>query len=304
MNMCLLVFLALKNTPLAFLTAYSYERLNCLHQAAGYTMFVHMVLHAATYTSFFDQQHRLLSKFGERANMLGILAGFSFLTAVFSAIVLRGLRYELFYVVHITFWIVGVIATGFHQPDIGKPVLIMTVLAASMWLTDRILRGARMVYYSMNNTVTLHPLPNGGTKILMKKAPFGAQPGKHCFIWIPAVRKLETHPFTIVSTKPLEFTVRARDGFTLDLHRYATANPGASLRASIDGPYGTFPDPMKFNKIVLIAGGGGATFTFGLAVNILERMNEETENNIIFIWAVRKHGKMTRFLLTLSHLLF
>lgn len=38
------VFLALKNTPLAILTAYSYERLNSLHQIAGYTTLLYTIL--------------------------------------------------------------------------------------------------------------------------------------------------------------------------------------------------------------------------------------------------------------------
>ena len=48
---------------------------------------------------------------------------------------------------------------------------------------------------------------------------------------------------------------------------------------------------MEFDKIVLIAGGGGATFTFGLAVNVLERMNDEARKKVVFLWAVKKHGE-------------
>jgi membrane-bound acyltransferase YfiQ involved in biofilm formation len=46
LNMAFLFFLALKNTPLAFLTAYSYERLNGLHQIVGYTTILYTVIHA------------------------------------------------------------------------------------------------------------------------------------------------------------------------------------------------------------------------------------------------------------------
>lgn len=126
---------------------------------------------------------------------------------------------------------------------------------------------------------------------MMKKVPARTEAGKHCFVWIPAIRKFESHPFTIHKSNPVEFTVKAHNGFTRDLHRYASDHPGVSVKASIDGPYGTFPDPMEFDKIVLIAGGGGATFTFGLAVNVLERMKDEAHKNIVFIWAVRQHGK-------------
>jgi hypothetical protein len=49
-NLCVLVFLALRNTPLSFLIGYSYERLNVLHQAAGYTTVMFTVLHGVLYT--------------------------------------------------------------------------------------------------------------------------------------------------------------------------------------------------------------------------------------------------------------
>jgi len=292
-NMCFLVLLALKNTPLAFLTAYSYERLNCLHQIAGYTMFTFLVLHAALYTAYFDSQGRLLSKYAERAEVAAIISGFSFLSVILSAVFLRRWWYELFYVVHISSWIMAIVSLGFHQPEFSKKALIVVVLAGSLWVCDRIIRATRVLYYSINNEATLHPLPNGGTKIVFKKAPGRAEPGKHCFVWIPAVRRFETHPFTIHKTDPVEFTVKAHNGFTADLHKYAVANPGRPVTASLDGPYGTFPDPMGFDKIVLIAGGGGATFTFGLVVNVLERMREETHKNVVFIWAVKKHGEST-----------
>lgn len=294
-NLVLVIFLALKNTPLAYITAYSYERLNCLHQIAGCTMFLAMVLHGALYTAFFNSSGRLVYIYEDSSGIGAIVAGFAFLSVVFSALVLRRFWYELFYVTHIASWIIAIIAVGFHRPEIANKTLIIILIAASMWFADRVIRAGRILYYSANNGATLHPLPDGSTKIVMKKVPARAEPGKHCFVWIPAIRKFETHPFTIHGSSPLEFTVKARNGFTSDLYKHAVANPGATVRASIDGPYGTFPNPMEFDKIVLIAGGGGATFTFGLAVNVLERMDEGSPKNIVFVWSVKKHGKSLYF---------
>ena len=93
-----------------------------------------------------------------------------------------------------------------------------------------------------------------------------------------------------VSTEKLEFVVKSYNGFTRDLHAYATANPGAKLKASVEGPYGTFPDPMQYDKIVLIAGGSGASYTFGLACNLLEKMDAESTKNIVFIWSAKPEG--------------
>jgi hypothetical protein len=74
----------------------------------------------------------------------------------------------------------------------------------------------------------------------MKKGLPFAVPGSHVFIWIPGVRATESHPFTIVSTSPLEMVVAAYDGFTKDLHACALKNPKKSLIASGICPYLSF----------------------------------------------------------------
>lgn len=290
-NFALVVFLSLKNTPLAVLSAYSYERLNGLHQIAGYTSFVYLVLHAAMYTRYFLVNDRV-EILQEASTVAGIVAGFAFLGIVISAVVIRRFWYEAFYVIHIACFIVALVCASYHQPGLEAGIIIIFGLVAAMWVADRVVRASRLLYRSVNNEATLEPLPEGGTKITLAKRPFGAVPGKHCFLWIPKVRMFESHPFTIVASEPLEFVVNAHDGFTRDLHRHALASPGVKLRASVDGPYGTFPDPMEFDRVVLVAGGSGASFTFGLAVNMLERMWPESTKYITFIWTVKKHGKL------------
>lgn len=290
-NFVLVVFLALKNTPLALLSAYSYERLNSLHQIAGYTSFAYLVLHAAMYTNYFlDNGYKV--KFEESGLVSGITAGFGFLLVVASGMTVRFIWYEIFFVLHVSGFLMALVGAFYHQPSLEDGIVIMFSVIAGIWGIDRLIRGGRMLFRSFNNYATLEALPHGGTKIVVAKKPLGAKPGKHCYVWIPKVRAFESHPFTIVATEPMEFVVNAYNGFTRDLHKYAEANPGAKLRVSVDGPYGTFPDPMAFDKVVLIAGGSGATFTFGLAVNMLERMGPESTKNITFIWAVKKQGKL------------
>lgn len=162
-----------------------------------------------------------------------------------------------------------------------------------MWTSDRILRTTRTFFYSFGTRATITPLPHGGTQVVLNWAPSRVIPGNHCFLWIPKIRLLETHPFTIVSSTPssLQLVIAAYDGFTSDLHQYAKKNPGVSLRASIDGPYGATPDLTKSaDKIILIAGGSGASFTFGVALDMLKKLGTSTKTTIEFIWSVKEHG--------------
>jgi len=86
-----------------------------------------------------------------------------------------------------------------------------------------------------------------------------------------------------VSTEPLEFVVSAHNGFTKDLHAYAAKTPGASLKASVDGPYGTLLDFARYDKIVLVAGGSGASFTFAVAMDLVKRLEASAKTMIEFV---------------------
>ncbi|KAI3342438.1 ferric reductase NAD binding domain-containing protein [Ustulina deusta] len=302
-NLAFVVFLALKNTPLAILTVYSYERLNSLHQIAGYTTLLHTILHAAIYTYYFMSSGKTYV-LREDIVTAGIILGFAMFFTVFAGMTLQRAKYELFYVIHLALFVVIVVTLGMHRPNLeSERALIVTILIASLWLSDRLVRVVRLAYNSINNEAVIFPLPNGGTRVVIKKPITRARPGKHCYVWLPHIRSFETHPFTIVANEPMELVINTHSGFTRDLHRYASQNPGASLAVSVEGPYGTFPDPMEYDKVVLVAGGSGATFTIGLAADMIRRLSPDSTKKIEFIWASRSRENIDWFTQHLHHLL-
>jgi NAD(P)H-flavin reductase len=87
--------------------------------------------------------------------------------------------------------------------------------------------------------------------------------------------------------------VAAYDGFTNDLHTYALKHPGDSLSASIDGPYGAIPNfATVADKVIFVAGGSGASFTFGVALDMIKNLGDSTKTTIDFIWTVKEQGKI------------
>ncbi|KAI1203330.1 ferric reductase NAD binding domain-containing protein [Nemania serpens] len=302
-NLAFVVFLALKNTPLAILTAYSYERLNSLHQIAGYTTLLYTILHASLYTYYFMNTGKIYI-LHEEIVTAGIVLGFAMLFTVLAGTIIRRLKYELFYVIHLALFVVIIVTLGMHRPSFDPDkTLIVTVIIASFWFSDRLIRFTRLAYNSINNEAVVFPLPNGGTRIVLKKPISRARPGKHCYVWLPHIRAFETHPFTIVATEPMELIINTYSGFTRDLHEFATKNPGASIKVSAEGPYGTFPDPMDYDKVVLVAGGSGATFTVGLAADMLRRLSPDSPKKIEFIWATRSRENIVWFTQHLNNLI-
>ncbi|KAF4625786.1 hypothetical protein G7Y89_g12377 [Cudoniella acicularis] len=292
-NIALVTFLALKNTPLAFLTAYSYERLNVLHRIGGYATVFWSILHAVVYIVA-EAKGRDYSSLQEEAQIMGIVAGFSMLIILVTALLLRKLQYEVFYIIHIIMFILILITVGMHRPNPSTKTVYIMVFSAAIWVADRLVRFLKISYFTFGNSATITPLPHGGTRIILRKSPKNARAGSHCFLWIPGVRATETHPFTITSTKPLELVVKAHDGFTRDLHAAALSAPGQVFKASIDGPYSTVPDFSTFNKIVFIAGGSGASYTFGVALELLRKPGQ-LKCAIEFIWVVKDKEMTTWF---------
>lgn len=75
-NLALLVFLALRNTPLAVLSGRSYEKLRPLHKTAGYTCILSAICHATVYLTAWAEIG-YLDEMRLTANTAGGIAGLS-----------------------------------------------------------------------------------------------------------------------------------------------------------------------------------------------------------------------------------
>lgn len=248
-----------------------------------------MILHAAMEIEADAKIHDFKGLLEEDIAM-GIVAAFAMLIMLVTALSIRHIRYEAFYVIHITLFMLMLISIGMHRPLLQTKSIYIIIFAACLWVSDRILRSSRMIWYFFGNRAVVHQLPHGGVRLVLRRSPWRAAPGGHVFLWIPSVRFAETHPFTIVSTNPLELVISAQDGFTRELMSLASKSSGAVLRASCDGPYGTIPNFGHFEHTILIAGGSGATFTFGVALNLIHQNNPRQTPMIHFIWVIRHQG--------------
>lgn len=292
--MALCAFFGLKNTPLAPLLHTSHTQLNLLHRFVGYTTILQVFLHAVFYTMHFARKNSW-ETLVEEGNIEGIFAGVAMLVLLMG--ILRRWAYELFYASHIAGFITAVVLVGLHRPDWAKKLPVVMLFTASIWMLDRIIQTARMLHSLVNNHATFHPLPDGGTRLILKKpCADAASPGSHCFLWIPRIHIFENHPFTIVSNGPsgLELVMKSHRGFTKAVHSFASRYPSCITWAAVDGPYVSLPDLENYDHLILIAGGSGAAFTFGLMNRIISEPDRFRPHSIQFVWSVRRRGKFPR----------
>ncbi|KAF5702011.1 ferric-chelate reductase [Fusarium globosum] len=294
-NMGLCVFFGLKNTPLGLFASVSHSQLNILHRVVGYTTVFLLALHALVYTIHFGRQGRLVQLL-KKEDLEGMGAGIAMLVLLMG--VFRHKHYELFYASHVIGFVAVVLLTALHRPNWAKKIPTVMLIIFSVWAVDRLIRLSKLFRNLVNNSATVYPLPYNGTRIVLKKHGMeNSLPGSHCFLWIPGLRLIETHPFTIVSndSSGLELVMKSHEGFTKAVDSFASRNPRTSLWASINGPYGSLPDVNNYDKLILIAGGSGAAFTFGVINRIMMQREKPAIQSIEFVWAVRRIEQLSWF---------
>jgi predicted ferric reductase len=189
---------------------------------------------------------------------------------------------------HIIMFVLIMITVGMHRPKFSSSTLIIVVFTACLWAADRIIRGAKIFWNFFGNSLTITAFPDDAIRVKLHRR-IRCNPGSHAFLWVPSIRWTESHPFTLLSSDSPEFVIKVYDGFTRSLYKAAQESPGKSLRCSVDGAYGQVPNFKVFDKVVLVAGGSGASFTFAIALDLIETSNKAVRS-IDFIWVVRHQG--------------
>lgn len=194
---------------------------------------------------------------------------------------------------------------------------------------------ARMIYrnrvpISMNEFVhgfptELEVLPGNVTRVLVHcPQQFRWQPGQHCFISIPGISMMQSHPFTIASLSwqnsrhgrnDVILLIRALRGFTKSLAQLATNHKMSNqsvdrftaiaeaqklritTRAWIDGPYGDVHPALdqQYHGIICVAGGSGVTASLPWVSHIAHRMRSAAHGSINpcktrsvhLVWSIR-----------------
>ncbi|KAI4227741.1 MAG: hypothetical protein L6R36_002161 [Xanthoria steineri] len=325
-NLPLLYLFAAKNQPIKFLTGYSYESLNILHRRLGEVMCLLALIHSAGmigvwYTILrpvgFGLVRFLLSKIILLG--LGALVAYEliYLTSLGS---FRRRWYELFLVLHVTLQIVALVLLWFHhhgsRPYVG--------VALAIFLVDRLVY--RMALKVESSIASLEVTKDQGTVVLRTSIPLepkhwflkrlmGASVAKgwtateHVFLTVPALSRkhvIQAHPFTIASKAPeiddlkaeLKLIVRAQDGFSGDLLRYARGH--TSVKVRLDAPYGSQNGLHMLEQCdvsIVVAGGSGIAVALPLvwavhashSVSDLEICQDmKSAPRTILIWVVRE----------------
>ncbi|KAL9593214.1 MAG: hypothetical protein Q9179_006020 [Wetmoreana sp. 5 TL-2023] len=227
--------------------------------------------------------------------------------------------YELFLALHVVLQVVALVLVWFHhhnsRPYVGA--------ALAIFLIDRLIY--RMALKVRSVRALLEVTGDGATVLLRTSVPLTQRGGlfsylnsqgiskgwratDHVFLTVSTLSRkhiIQAHPFTIASKAPqdgcaeaqLKLIIRAQNGFSSDLLRYAKGHPCVNIR--LDGPYGSqnaFQLLQQCELSVVVAGGSGIAVALPLiwaahGSHSLSDMETGTKrrpsSNIVLIWVIR-----------------
>ncbi|KAL2023712.1 hypothetical protein VTK56DRAFT_1426 [Thermocarpiscus australiensis] len=314
--------LALKSlNPVAYLLRSSHEQVNRWHRVLSRVTTALLYLHAAFYLNFFVQSGRL-DRLGNPVVLAGVLAFIGLNLILTTALrPVRRFSYRLFFIIHLGAGLIIPLTIIAHAAP-ATPFLAESLAVFFLDLVSRKLD-------TVTGHATVDAIPGTNLVKISASIPhskvnrFREHPGSHIYLSIPAAARQFSNPASVSHLlfgflfNP--FTVAAVDEDSGDLTLVArhcggpmTAALGRFARARelnnnskrsgeevkiplcIEGPYRAvmrFPQLCcDFDRVLLVAGGVGATFTLPLYRSII---SENPRARVEMVWAIRHAGDAT-----------
>ena len=330
-NLPLLYLFAAKNQPLKLLTGYSYESLNIFHRRLGEVMCLSALLHSAGmvgvwYTIFQPAGITLMKFLLIKMILLGIGAFVAYEILYFTSLgSFRQRWYELFLGIHVVLQVAALVLVWFHHRrsrwyvGVALAIFLIDRLVYRVSVKTTTVRSSLEVQEDRKTVVLRALLPTpGGDKRARSMLGAGIMAGwkatEHVFLTVPSLARkhiIQAHPFTIASKAlasdekeaNLELIIRAQDGFSGDLVRYAKCHDSVSIR--LDGPYGSqFAVQLlqDSDQAVIVAGGSGIAVAWPLVWSLIDTVaTQDLEHSlsptktkkILFVWIIRQQSHIS-----------
>ncbi|KAJ6562107.1 ferric reductase NAD binding domain-containing protein [Mycena capillaripes] len=316
-----MIAFATKNNYVALLTRTSHERLQVFHRWSALLMYITSLVHTFPFIvedinmGMMEMEWRT-----DRFNWTGVaaLVPQTWLLAM-SWGFMRNRYYEFFKKFH--FIAAGIfMAALFIHVDYTLTSWDYFAATLALYGTVWVFRVVRATLTLGTATVTLLEDRTLRVRIAVPGARFRWTAGQHVFVrfLLGPLHWGTSHPFTIVNLPPapapahdggerannskhveIEIVMRTRGGITKALERAAAAQAKGevSLRVFVDGPYGYVglaSDLRRFDRVLLLAGGSGATFTVPLLIDLVRnKAARPADAKIQSVIAVREGGAFT-----------
>jgi len=236
--------------------------------------------------------------------------------------IIRHAFYEAFLTVHILLAITTVATLYLHLSLIDNKWLLYLQIAIGFWIAERTARVVSLIYRNCGRTMTratITALSNEACRVTLDMTrPFKFRPGQHVYLYLPSITGFQSHPFSVAwgdESAPLvwdekktdlpknrqdvygpqkrtaELIIRRRNGATNKIFQKAAAAPEGTItvRALVEGPYGTHHSLRSFGTVVMFAGGIGITHQLPNVKELVQGYLDNTvaTRKVTLIWVLQ-----------------
>lgn len=254
----------------------------------------------ALYLNFYIQSNLLLAKVTQFYIICGIFGILAFTAIGTTALKpLRDWSYRVFYIVHVVLATLVLPALYFHVNHVrvyvyetllvyGLHIVLRAVTTKTHTGSVKTIQDANLIEIN---------IPVSG------KVAHRWQTGQHAYLSLagnPFLRTFKSNPFTVSSMPSIDgnlrFVARILDGNTAKL----ASNPKTSQQITTEGPYGLASHPerlLQYDRILVLAGGVGATFIVPLYRQLLSDLSpskgSHRRQRVTFIWTARSMAEVS-----------
>ncbi|KAK9474986.1 FAD-binding domain-containing protein [Dipodascopsis tothii] len=279
-NMPLLFVLGAKTGLLVQWTGWSHEGYNILHRHCGRIVCLSVVGHIVCYS----MASPISVMLHVTTIFVAFLASIGWILILISSFApLRAKIYEFFLYIHVYVVVASLPLLYFHFERVRPYVITSAVI----FVWDRINRfknAHHVVAHTTilsGNTVKLSLNCNSTWREIHWKT------GQYVYVTINELARSQAHPFTIASPpnpNTLDLIIRARKGFSKDLFLSEKSEHSVTFH----GPYGSPPTFEGCNRVILLAGGAGISYTYPEAIELASSNSYYSGSapDVDFLWVV------------------
>lgn len=291
-------------SPMALAFRASHEELNHYHRMLGRIVYGLLILHASFYLNYFIQVSVLLKRLQDRDVILGLI-GLSLMSALMSTAfqAVRRWSYRVFFLVHISVGVSLLPILFFHVTHLRLYIIESLVLFTMDIISRRLdtFTAFSKITAAPNTSLVKLSIPIPASS--MKK--FDTAPGQHIYLSLPTesasnpIHQLLFNPFTIagISENQMTLVLRVLNGPSTNALNALLKLPKANPPLKIEGPYGAsrrFPNfATDYDRILLIAGGVGATFILPIFKDLQGALANEgvSTKKVEMIWSMKSRDE-------------
>ncbi|KAL6127679.1 hypothetical protein ACLB2K_071042 [Fragaria x ananassa] len=212
---------------------------------------------------------------------------------------IRGKIFELFFYTH-HLYIVFIVFFVFH---VGFSYACIMLPGFYLFMIDRVLRFLQS--QQRIRLVSARVLPCEAVELSFSKIPgLSYSPTSMMFLNVPAISKLQWHPFTITSSSNMDpdnlsVVIKSEGSWTQNLYqKFASSStcPIDRLEVSVEGPYGPASNNLRrHDTIVMVSGGSGITPMISIIRELLSQANDSGKKtpHVLLITAFKKSLDLT-----------